>query len=109
MGQAFDRDGQVLGEARGETKREVFDALDKAHKDAHEIRIASGAPPVAEEPMLQWFTFAHLPPALQDASRPFCALAEKIAAEYPRNAERTVALRKLLECKDAAVRSKIAK
>ena len=41
MGQAFDRDGNVLGEAYGETKREVFDKLTSAFKDAHEIRIRS--------------------------------------------------------------------
>lgn len=39
MGQAFDRDGHVLGEAYGETKREVFDKLTKEFADAHEIRI----------------------------------------------------------------------
>ena len=41
MGQAFDRDGNVLGEAYGETKREVFDKLTSEFKDAHEIRIRS--------------------------------------------------------------------
>jgi len=41
MGQAFDRDGNVLGEAVGATKREVFEALNGAFKDAHEIRIKS--------------------------------------------------------------------
>src|SRR3990167_8922498 len=41
MGQAFDRDGNVLGEAFGETKREVFDKLTSQFKDAHEIRIKS--------------------------------------------------------------------
>lgn len=41
MGQAFDRDGQVLGEAFGETKREVFDKLSNLHPHAHEIRIKS--------------------------------------------------------------------
>lgn len=41
MGQAFDRNGDVLGEAFGDTKREVFDKLMAAHKDAAEIRIQS--------------------------------------------------------------------
>ncbi len=41
MGQAFDRNGNVLGEAYGETKREVFDKLAGAHRDAFEIRIRS--------------------------------------------------------------------
>jgi hypothetical protein len=39
MGQAFDRDGNVLGEAYGDTKREVFEKLIGEFKDAHEIRI----------------------------------------------------------------------
>lgn len=55
--------------------------------------------------MLQWFVYAHLPEPLRAASQPFCELAEKVAAEWPQNAERTVCLRKLLEAKDAAVRS----
>lgn len=41
MGQAFDRDGNVLGEAFGATKREVFDQLMRQHGDAHEVRIRS--------------------------------------------------------------------
>ena len=39
MGQAFDREGNVLGEAFGDTTREVFDKLTEQFKDAHEIRI----------------------------------------------------------------------
>lgn len=50
MGQAFDREGNVLGEAFGETKREVFDKLIAAHKDAHEIRIKTLEGAQAEMP-----------------------------------------------------------
>ena len=57
------------------------------------------------EPMLQWFEYQHLPPHLQVASKPFCDLARQVADTFPRNPERTVALRKLLEAKDAAVRA----
>lgn len=39
MGQAFDKDGQILGEMFGQTKREVFDKLSMAHPDAADIRI----------------------------------------------------------------------
>jgi len=39
MGQAFDRDGNVLGETFGATKREVFDALMKDHADAASLLI----------------------------------------------------------------------
>lgn len=55
--------------------------------------------------MLKFFKFDHLPPHLQEVSRPFHELAEGIIATCPAGAERTVALRKLLEAKDAAVRS----
>lgn len=62
------------------------------------------------EPLLQFFVYEHLPQGiLREASKPFCLLAEQVAATYPRNAERTVCLRKLLEAKDAAVRTHILK
>jgi hypothetical protein len=41
MGQAFDREGNVLSEAFGDTKREVFDKLIKDSPEAEEIRIKS--------------------------------------------------------------------
>jgi hypothetical protein len=63
----------------------------------------------APDHIMQFFAFAHLPPALQEVSRPFGELAERIVATLPRNPERTVALRKLLESKDAAVRAVVAK
>lgn len=58
--------------------------------------------------ILQFFHYAHLPAHLQEKSRPFCALARTIIDTLPRNPERTVALRKLLEAKDAAVRARVA-
>lgn len=62
-----------------------------------------------QEHILQFFAWAHLPPHLQAVSRRFADLADQIVANLPRNPERTVALRKLLEAKDAAVRAMIAK
>jgi hypothetical protein len=59
------------------------------------------------EPILQYFRFEHLPEHLRVVSRPFCELAQAIVDDLPRNPERTVALRKLLEAKDAAVRAAI--
>ena len=41
MGQAFDKDGEMLNEAYGQTKRDVFDKLIEKHPDAAEIRIRS--------------------------------------------------------------------
>lgn len=62
-----------------------------------------------QEFLLQFFEYSHLPPHLQPVSQPFYALAHDMVAHLPRNAERTVALRKLLEAKDCAVRAKLAK
>lgn len=59
--------------------------------------------------MLQFFTYDHLPPHLQEISKPFCDLANKIANTYPANPERTAGLRKLLEAKDCIVRSTLYK
>jgi len=61
------------------------------------------------EPILQFFEYLHLPPHLQAISQPFSALAKEIVAKVPRNPERTVALRKLLEAKDCAVRAVLMK
>lgn len=61
------------------------------------------------EHILQFFAFAHLPPHLQVVSEPFGKMAQQIVDTLPRNPERTVALRKLLESKDAAVRALLAK
>lgn len=55
--------------------------------------------------MLQFFSYAHLPPDLARVSQPFAQLAQEIVDELPMNPERTVALRKLLESKDCAVRA----
>lgn len=56
--------------------------------------------------VLKYFKFEHLPPKLQDVSREFSELAVKVAA-LPASPEVTVALRKLLEAKDAAVRASL--
>ena len=61
----------------------------------------------ANEHIVQFFSFGHLPPHLQEVSRPFAEMVERIML-LPRNPERTVALRKLLESKDAAVRAYLA-
>lgn len=63
---------------------------------------------ITTDPILRFFHYAHLPEKLQAASKPFCDLARHIVETLPRNAERTVALRKLLEAKDAGVRANVA-
>ena len=62
-----------------------------------------------KEHILQFFAYEHLPPHLQTVSKPFGDLARTMVNDLPRNPERTVALRKLLEAKDAAVRALVAK
>lgn len=128
MGQAFDRNGNVLGDAEGATKAEVLAQLEKNHPDAEAILIRTlrekmkaghgiesdfaTPPPIPGPPadrMLQFFTHAHLPDHLAKVSLPFCQLAEEIVATLPSNPERTVALRKLLEAKDCAVRALLYK
>ena len=62
---------------------------------------------IAQDAILRFFHYAHLPASLQSRSAPFCTLARHLIDTTPRNAERTVALRKLLEAKDAAVRAAV--
>lgn len=58
------------------------------------------------EEMLRYFAFSHLPEGpMRETSRLFCHLAFMVVRTLARSAERTVALRKLLEGKDAAVRA----
>lgn len=58
------------------------------------------------DPILSYFNYEHLSPGpLRDTSRDFNHLAFDLVRRLPRNPERTVALRKLLESKDAAVRT----
>ena len=63
----------------------------------------------SDDPMLQFFSYAHLPAQWQSFSKQFFELANNLVNTLPRNPERTVALRKLLEAKDCAVRSHIYK
>lgn len=59
--------------------------------------------PAAE--LLKYFSYAHLPAALQQVSRPFSELAHELVAATPAGAEQTAGLRKLLEAKDCFVRA----
>ena len=62
---------------------------------------------IAADPILHFFHYAHLPPTLQETSKAFFGLAFRVIRTIPRSPERTVALRKLLEAKDAAVRANL--
>lgn len=61
------------------------------------------------EEIMQFFTYKHLPDSLQEVSKPFCELAEWMSNNLELNSETSVALRKLLEAKDAAVRARLFK
>lgn len=60
-----------------------------------------------DDRMMKWFGYEHLPPHLQEVSKRFHDLARSIVDTISTGPERTVALRKLLESKDAAVRAKL--
>lgn len=60
-----------------------------------------------EERMMKWFAYEHLPEHLKSVSCEFANLATRISTSIDPGPERTVALRKLLEAKDAAVRAKL--
>lgn len=114
-GDALSHVNQALGVLAMRTSRRVAAGIEGTHtaevpqppNDKPEVRRTTTTHP-AVTAMLQFFEYGHLPPHLQTASRPFCELAKAIAAG-PQNAETTVALRKLLEAKDAAVRAVIFK
>ena len=57
------------------------------------------------EHVLGYFKYEHLPERLQNISKPYAELAVRVADSAPDSPETTIALRKLLESKDAAVRA----
>lgn len=73
----------------------------------HPAPVEFTAEQLADDPILRYFHYSHLPPALQSMSVNFCNTARIVVSNLPRNAERSVALRKLLEAKDAAVRANV--
>lgn len=54
--------------------------------------------------VMKYFCYSHLPPKLQNVSKRFGELAEYVD-ELPACPQKFVALQKLLEAKDAAVRA----
>lgn len=54
---------------------------------------------------MRYFTHAHLEAPMSDVAAGFGALAQDVDDKLPDGAEKSVALRKLLEAKDAAVRA----
>ena len=58
---------------------------------------------------LEYFDYKHLPEPLQPVSAGFYDLAHKIVAICPDVPQRALALQKLLEAKDCAVRAALPK
>lgn len=59
-------------------------------------------------PILQFFRFEHLPPALRSVSEPFGTVARLTAITLPQGPEVAAGLRHLLEAKDCFVRARLA-
>lgn len=109
MGQALDRDGRILDEVYGATKRDVIDKLLERNPDAHEFRIRTlqeADMPTAHSPLSEkideLFTY-HAPTpeqipkyeAIRAAAKVF---AHVLVANTPPSADQTAAIRKLREC-----------
>jgi len=58
-------------------------------------------------PIMRYFSFDHLQPAQREISKEFFALALSLDEDLLDGPEKSVALRKLLESKDAAVRASL--
>ena len=102
-----DHAGMILDPPAGDCEYAPRQQENKVTDQFHPAPIEFEPEQIAADPILKFFHYAHLPPTLQERSAPFCKLAQHLVANLPRNAERTVALRKLLEAKDAAVRAAI--
>jgi hypothetical protein len=57
--------------------------------------------------IVDYFEYSHLPPHLQEVSKPIGDLARLLNDTLPDGAEKSAGLRKLLECKDCMVRAKL--
>jgi len=58
-------------------------------------------------PIMKYFEFAHLPPSLQEISKPICELAQHFDSSLTEGPEKSAGLRKLLEAKDCFVRARL--
>jgi len=79
--------------------------VNESEKEKPIEQIESHGESVKTDPIMQFFSFKHLPPPLQAISRPFFEIADCVHTELPDNPERSECLRKILEAKDCAVRA----
>ena len=71
----------------------------------HENKLVMPTDMGTGERMMKWLSWRHLPPELQNIVQLYQELGMSICANIPAGPERTVALRKLVESKDCAVRA----
>lgn len=60
---------------------------------------------MADNPIMKYFEYAHLPAKLQAVSKPLGDLAAQLYVDLPDGQEKSAGLRKLLEAKDCFVRA----
>jgi hypothetical protein len=65
------------------------------------------APQPQPQTIMKFFDYEHLPPHLQEVSKPIGDLARAMDAMLPDSAEKSAGLRKLLEAKDCVVRARL--
>ena len=82
-----------------------FNYCDDSSCPAHGVVGPLGSTGRSAGPLLRYFSHDHLKRPLKSVSEQFAGLASWLDARLPDGSEKTVALRKLLEAKDAAVRS----
>lgn len=107
----FTPDDMLITGVQGEIypcKKDIFEATYESVEPTNGLA-AMPEPTIDTDPMFQFFNWKHLPQELAAVSAPFGHLAGEIVQRLPRNPERTVALRKLLESKDCAVRAVLMK
>lgn len=56
---------------------------------------------------IKWFSYEHLPPDLQEVSKPLAELAQMLEETLDDSPEKSAGMRKLLEAKDCFVRVKL--
>lgn len=56
-------------------------------------------------PIMKYFEYEHLPPHLQEISKPFGDMAQAFNSSIADGPEKSAGLRKLLEAKDCMVRA----
>lgn len=89
----------------------TYDGIERAPRPIHDSEgaLPASPPPPRVDPLLQFFDYFHLPPQLQAISMTFWEVAHNLVVQVPRNPQRDLALQRLIEAKDAAVRAVLYK